>query len=165
MSYSELRTNEEITRIYGMYADTVYRICALMLKNVEETQDAVQNVFIKYMKCDKPFENDEHIKAWLIVTAKNECRNLLKHWWHSKRSDIENVSEPEFKSNNPSDGVLVEVLKLPDKFKLPLYLHYYEGYTTAEIAGLLKVNESTLRTRLVTARKQLKLLLEVGENA
>ena len=164
MSFSTLRTNEEITRIYNNYADTVYRICALMLKSTQETEDAVQNVFIKFMKNDKPFESEEHIKAWLIVTAKNECKNVLKHWWHSKRTDFDSIQEPEYKSENPSDGLLGEILKLPDKFKLPLYLHYYEGYTTSEIAGLLKVNESTLRTRLVAARKQLKLLLEVGED-
>lgn len=164
MSFSTLRTNEEITRIYNSYADTVYRICALMLKSTQETEDAVQNVFIKLMKNDKPFESEEHIKAWLIVTAKNECKNVLKHWWHSKRTDFDSIKEPEYKSENPSDGLLAEILKLPDKFKLPLYLHYYEGYTTSEIAGFLKVNESTLRTRLVAARKQLKLLLEVGED-
>ncbi len=164
MSVSSLRTNKEITRIYDRYADTVYRICLLMLKNAQEAEDAVQNVFIKLMKYGKDFESDNHIKAWLIVTAKNECRNSLKHWWNSKRTDMESISEPEYKSENPSEGLINEILKLPDKYKLPLYLHYYEGYTTSEIAGFLKVNESTLRTRLVAARKQLKLLLEVGED-
>ena len=135
-----------------------------MLKSTQETEDAVQNVFIKLMKNDKDFASEDHIKAWLIVTAKNECRNVLKHWWHSKRTDFESVAEPEYKSDNPSDGLIGDILKLPDKYKLPLYLHYYEGYTTAEIAGMLKVNESTLRTRLVTARNQLKLLLEVEED-
>lgn len=164
MSVSSLRTNKEITRIYDLYADTVYRICSLMLRNRAEAEDAAQNVFIKLMKYGKEFESDEHIKAWLIVTAKNECRNLLKHWWHSKRCDMEDIGEPEYESANPSDTLISEILKLPDKYKLPLYLHYYEGYTTSEIAGFLKVNESTLRTRLVAARKQLKIILEVGED-
>lgn len=161
MSISALRTNEEITRIYDSYADSVYRVCFLILKNTQETEDVVQNVFIKLMNYPKAFESEEHIKAWLIIVAKNECINVLKHWWNAKRTELDSIKEPAYQAEAMNDGLTKDILKLPDKYKLPLYLHYYEGYTTSEIAGLLKVKESTLRTRLVAARKQLKGLLEV----
>ena len=94
MGNSAFRTDEEITRVYNKFVDTVYRVCFMMLKNADETEDAVQNVFIKYINCGTAFESDENVKAWLIVVAKNECKNMLKHWFRSKRTDIDSVAEP-----------------------------------------------------------------------
>ena len=79
MGNSALRTDEEITRVYNKYVDTVYRVCFMMLKSASEAEDAVQNVFVKYINSGGDLETEEHIKAWLIVTAKNECKNMLKH--------------------------------------------------------------------------------------
>ena len=150
----------EITRIYEKYLNTVYKVCFMLLKNETETEDAVQNVFIKLMNQDKEFQSDEHIKAWLIVTAKNECKNTLTHWWKSKRNSMEDIGEPSYIQNTES-GEITELLNtLPDKYKLPLYLYYYEGYKTEEIAKILNVKHSTLRTQIIAARGKLKTLME-----
>ena len=150
----------EITRIYEKYINTVYKVCFMFLKNETETEDAVQNVFIKLMNQTKKFESDEHIKAWLIVTAKNECKNTLTHWWKSKRTPAEDVKEPSY-THDTDKGEITELLNtLPDKYKLPLYLYYYEGYNTQEIAKILNVNHSSLRTQMVAARGKLKKIME-----
>ena len=163
MSVFSLRTDEEITAVYNKYVDTVYRICYMLLKNEDESHDVCQNVFLKLIDCKKEFNSYEHIKAWLIVTAQNECKNILKHWWHSKRVDIDSIKDMPYSDNDDNSDVKQKLMSLPDKYRLPLYLHYYEGYSTQEIADMLGIKPSTLRTQLVTARNKLKLMLEEGE--
>lgn len=160
MSISLLRTDEEITDIYNRYVDTVYRIALMLLKNVPEAEDVTQTVFIKLMTSGLQSENDEHMKAWLIVTAQNTCKDLIKGWWRSKRVDSECMAEQTYSPEALHSNIWSKIAELDDKYKLPVYLHYYEGYKTEEIAEMLKVNHATLRTRLRTAKKKLKLLLE-----
>ena len=162
MSNFLYRTDKDITQVYEKYVDMVYRICYMMVKNETETEDATQNVFIKLMNYDKEFKSDEHLKAWLIVTAKNECKNMLKHWWRQKTVSMDSVAETAY-FDEPGDNVIEQVKKLPDKYKLPIYLHYYEGYSTEEISVMLNINHSTLRGQLATGRKKLKLMIKDGE--
>ena len=140
----------------------VYQICLMLMKNVPDAEDASQTVFRKAMEYDKPFRDPEHEKAWLIVTARNECRNQLKHWWRTRRAGEETLQTLTWEQ--PEDGALWDViLTLPEKYRLVLYLHYYQGYTARETAELLGKNPSTVRTWLVQAREKLKELLEVEE--
>ncbi len=157
------RDNEEIHRIYDKYVDIIYRICFMLLKSEAEAEDVVQNVFIKLINTDKEFESDEHIKAWLILCAKNESKNLIKHWWRSKKVSLDSVSDTPCEDEYNNDETLKLVLSLPDRFKLPVYLYYYEGYSTDEISKMLKINPSTVRGQLKTAREKLKLMIKGGE--
>ena len=162
MGNSALRTDEEITRVYNKYVDTVYRVCFMMLKSASEAEDAVQNVFVKYINSGGDLETDEHIKAWLIVTAKNECKNMLKHWFRSKRTDFDEIAEPSYETEEDS-GVMEKVMSLDEKYRVPIYLYYYEGYSTAEISEMIGVKHSTLRTYMAKGREKLKILLEEDE--
>ncbi len=159
MSNSAFRTDEEITRIYNKYVDTVYKICFMMSKNIPETEDATQNVFMKLIKHLDDLKNDEHIKAWLIVTAQNECKNMLKHWFRSKRADVDSMPLATYEETK-SDDTLEKVFNLEAKYRLPIYMYYYEGYSTSEISQILNIKHSTLRTHLSVGRQKLKLMLE-----
>ncbi len=75
---------KEYERILKMYSNDIYRIALLKMKNVSEAEDIFQNVFIKLYTCDKTFESDMHIKAWLLKVTVNECINTLKSSWNSK---------------------------------------------------------------------------------
>lgn len=160
MSNSVLRTDVEIARVYEKFVNTVYKVCFMLLKNVSETEDATQNVFIKFMKDNKEFQSDEHIKAWLIVTAKNECINMLKHWFRAKRSDNDVLAEMTYTDDFEKGQLLEKVLSLNEKFRLPVYLYYYEGYSTAEISEMLGIKHSTIRTYMKKGREKLKIILE-----
>lgn len=150
---------EEFEGVYRRNFKLVYQICLVMLKNVPDAEDAAQTVFRRVMERGEVFRDPEHEKAWLIVTARNECRDLLKHWWRRCRED-ESVLDT-LTWEQPEDGhVWEQVAALPEQHRLVLLLHYYQGYTTDEIAQLLGDNPSTVRSRLVQARKKLKLRLE-----
>lgn len=144
-----------IEGIYRRNFKLVYQICLVMLKNVPDAEDACQTVFQKVMERPEPFRDPEHEKAWLIVTARNECRNQLKHWWRTRRESEEALDTLAWEQ--PQDGELWEtILRLPEKYRLVLYLHYYQGYTAQETAEILGKNPSTVRGWLVQATGMLQ---------
>lgn len=132
----------------------------MFLKNSQDTEDAVQSTFIKLLEHPRFFENNEHEKAWLIVTASNICKNSLRHWWR-KRADIDELIDVG--TTDKSDEILHQVLCLPPKYKTALYLYYYEGYSTGEISKMLRINESTIRSHLHTGRKLLKGVINLED--
>lgn len=152
-------SREELAGLYRRRFGMVYQVCLVLMKNVPDAEDAAQNVFRKVMERGEPFRDPEHEKAWLIVTARNECKNQLKHWWRTRRAAEETLESLAWE--DPRDGeVWEQVAALPKPHRLALYLHYYQGYTTGEIAELLGENPSTVRSRLAAARRKLKLMLE-----
>ena len=152
-------SREELADLYRRRFGMVYQICLVLMKNVPDAEDAAQTVFRKVMERPEPFRDPEHEKAWLIVTARNECRNQLKHWWRTRRAGEEAMEALTWEQ--PLDpGVWEQVAALPKPQRLVLYLHYYQGYATGEIADMLGDNPSTVRSRLAQARKKLKLKLE-----
>lgn len=156
MSNTLLRTDKEIEEIYCRQIDTVYRVCLLHLKNKADAEDAAQAVFLKLMENGPVFQNQEHEKAWLIVTASNHCKNLLKHWFR-KSVPLEEGNSLSQADGCQFDETLEQVLRLPAKYKSALYLFYYEGYTSAEIARMFHKKDSTIRSYLHKGRKLLRL--------
>ena len=154
---------DQIREIYQRNVDTVYRISMLYLKNRDDAEDNVQATFTRLMETGKCFDNDRHEQAWLVVTASNLCKNQLSNWYRKRRSDTDFESfGAEWEQKDRS--ILMEVLALPPKYKTVVYLHYYEGYTTQEIARYLHLNESTLRSQLVKGRKLLREALGEDRN-
>lgn len=147
----------EFVEVYYRHVDTVYRVCYSFMKNRADTEDMVQETFLRLLSAKKTFENERHEKAWLIVTASNVCKDTLKKWWR-KNENIEDfldiAEEPK-----QEDDVLEVILQLPQDFKEAVYMYYYEGYTTVEIAEFLRCPESTVRSRLMRAKKKLQILL------
>jgi RNA polymerase sigma-70 factor (ECF subfamily) len=132
----------------------------MYLKNIPDAEDAVQNIFLKLIYGNYRFENLEHERAWLILTSQNHCKNILKHWWRKKRVDIDNIPEPSYERKNTFDDIWKQILLLPNKYKIVIYLYYYEGYSTEEISEILNIKSPTIRSQLSTARKKLKIILE-----
>ena len=155
-------TTEEVASLYRRHAGMVYQISLMLLKNGPDAEDNLQTVFRKAMERDEPFDGPDHERAWLIVTARNECKNQLRHWWRTKRADTDALDALTWEQ--PEDGELWDmVLRLPEHEKMALYLHYYQEYSTDETAELMGKNPSTVRSWLCRARRKLKDLLEEGE--
>ncbi|MGM9628403.1 MAG: RNA polymerase sigma factor [Faecousia sp.] len=153
-----LRTNKEILEIYDRHADTVYRVCFAYMKNAPEAEDMTQETFLRLISHEKPFENQRHEKAWLIVTASNLCKDALKKWWRYSEN-IDDYTYLAQESTETGNEVLDAILALPPDYKDAVYMYYYEGFSTVEIARHLNCPESTVRSRLSRARKQLQTML------
>ena len=155
---SLLRTDKEILEIYNRHVDTVYRVCYSFMKNKPEAEDMVQETFLRLITSGKTFESERHEKAWLIVTASNLCKDSLKKWWR-KSENIDDHALLLSDMTQVDRDVLDAILTLPNEQKCVVYLYYYEGYSTEEIAKYLKCPSATVRSRLSRARKQLSSML------
>lgn len=157
MNETLLRTDKEkkFTDIYNKYVDDIFRLCFTYLKNKIDTEDAVQEVFIKLLNHKGTFESEAHTKAWLVVTASNHCKDFLRHWWR-KRKDIDAYADVIGNDGIVVDEMMELIMKLPDKNKTVIYLYYYEGYNSRQIANMLHKPDSTIRGYLSTAKKMLK---------
>lgn len=155
-------TGEELAGLYRRRVGMVYQIALILLKNAPDAEDACHTVFRRVMEREEPFRDPEHEKAWLIVTTRNECKNQLRHWWRTARAE-----ETELESlswEQPSDGELWELLlSLPEKERMAIYLHYYQGYSTEETARMMGAKPATLRSWLFRGRAHLKTILEANE--
>ena len=154
-----MRSEEEAARAIERYGDMVRRLCLVHLKNPADTEDIFQNVFLKYVLSPVVFESPEHEKAWLIRVTINACKDLVKNFFRSRTVPLEELLDQPAPLSEEHKEVLEAVLALPPKYRDAVYLHYYEGYTAAEIGKLLEKNTNTVYTLLTRAREQLRKTL------
>lgn len=155
-----MRSEQEVNRAVEKYADTVFRICILHLKNSSDAEDIFQEVFLKYALNDKIFENASHEKAWIIRVTVNACKDLIKNFFRSRTVSIDELISVACDEKEDLSYVLDAVLKLPVKYRDAIYLHYYEGYTALEIGEILGKKENTVYSLLSRGRSMLKESLE-----
>ena len=155
---------EEFEALYHRNADHVFRVCFMFMKNSPEAEDALQETFLRAMEKAPPFQNESHEKGWFVVTASNICKNKLKYWFRKKRNHDDDYLEQVRHRDHYEFEILDEILALPKKYKTAIYLYYYEGYTSVEIAELLQTKEVTIRSQLARARSMLRKTLGGEEN-
>lgn len=146
---------DALAAVYTRNIDAVYRLCYVYLRSRADAEDAAQSVFVKYLQKQPVFENAEHEAAWLLLTAKNCCRDQLRCWWRRQRLAMDSIPEPAMQEPDVPE-LLEALLSLPEKYRIPLYLHCIEGYPAKELAPLLGCRESTVRTRLQRGREMLR---------
>lgn len=155
-------TQEQFTQIVQTYINTVFRVALHYTKNPADAEDLVQNTFIKLWQEQKEFDSRDHIRAWLIRVAVNEGKKHLCSPWRSHVPYEEYAASLNFPAPEQQE-VWQEVMALPRKYRMPIYLHYYEGYTTQEIARLLGIPHATVRTQLSRGRQLLRTQLQEVE--
>lgn len=150
--------NEQFCQVLHDFKDTVYRVALNYLKNPHNAEDVSQEVFLRLYRTPNAPKDPDHIKAWLIRVTLNECKRSFSSPWNKLVSIDEQLTLPSFDSPELSD-VYSAVMDLPQKYRVAIYLHYYEGYSTGEIASMLGVSTSAICSRLERARNKLKLML------
>ena len=129
------------------------RLAYAYLRNTQDAEDIVQDVFLSYFKSAPAFVSGEHEKAWLLRATINRCKNMLKSGWHNSRNPLPTGLES---LESGDSELLTEVLALDEKYRLPIHLHYYEGYAIKEIADILGEKPATIGTRLARGRELIK---------
>lgn len=160
-----MRSEQEANRAIERYADTVWRICMIHLKNHADTEDIFQNVFLKYVLSTTVFESEEHEKAWFIRVTINACRDLLKSFFRNRTVSLDTLLDQPAELTQQDHTVLEAVLALPPKYRDVVYLHYYEGYTAPQIGQILKKNVNTIYTLLTRAKQALRETLGGDDDA
>ena len=154
-----LKATYDITGVFRRHVKSVYRLCYSYVGSAADAEDATQATFMKLVDKPRTFKDHEHEKAWLLACAANVCKDELKSARRKRAGDMPaDVVDPQ--SHAESSNVLDAVLALPEQYKDCVYLHYYEGYKTDEIASMTNTPPSTIRNRLSEARKLLKASLD-----
>lgn len=154
-----MRSEAEVDRAIGQYADTVWRICMVHLKNQADTEDIFQTVFLKYALRPGTFQGPDHEKAWFIRVTVNACRDLLRRFRRAPSVSLETLADQPAPLPPDHREVLEAVQALPEKYRDVVYLHYYEGYTAPEIGRLLGKNVNTIYTLLTRSKELLRKTL------
>ncbi len=146
--------NQTVTALYDRYAAIVFRISYAELLSREDAEDAVQEVFFKYMDKLPSFQDEEHEKAWFIRVTINQCRDVWRRKKLRRYTPLEEIVHLPAKEQENS--MLPLILELPEKYKTPILLHYLEGFRVDEISHILHLTQSAVKMRLARGRDLLK---------
>ncbi|HJB52844.1 sigma-70 family RNA polymerase sigma factor [Oscillibacter sp.] len=152
-------TEREFTAAAERHLDTVYRVALNCLRNPADAEDAAQTVLLRLWQSGQAFPNDDQLRYWLVRVTVNVCKDVLRSPWRRRMVALDHCREPAFAAPE-HQALYAEVMALPAKYRLPLYLYYYEGYTAPEVGELLGLKPSTVQTRLSRAREKLKAQLK-----
>jgi len=154
--------HNDFTALVNHHIDLVYRVALNCVKHPADAEDVTQNVMLRLLRSAPSFQSEEHIKRWLIRVTVNESKRLLTSPWRSRVVPLDQAERPVSSDMEEQRELLAAVLSLPVKYRLPLYLYYYEGYSAAEVASLLRRPVSTIQTQLARGRERLKQALREG---
>lgn len=148
-------TQREVLALYEQHRDMVYRLALAALRSPQDAEDVVQDVFLKLIDGRHPPESGKE-RPWLIKVTVNACRDLMRSPWRRKQEPLEEIpfQQPE------EMGLYEALMSLPGKYRVVIHLHYYEGYTGAEIARILRLSPSAVSMRLSRARTLLRSKLK-----
>jgi RNA polymerase sigma-70 factor (ECF subfamily) len=157
-------TQKQLCADIDEYRVMVYRLAFACTGNHYDADDVTQDAFMRLYQYNKPFASDEHKKAFLIRMTSNLCKDIQKSAWFRKRTELdENMAASKNDDINDEEDALRKcILDLKPKYRSVIFLHYYEGYSTAEIAKIMHISESAVTTRLSRARSQLKTQLTIS---
>lgn len=152
---------EKFNKYFNLFYRDVYRLAFSYTLNYADSKDIVQETFIKlYKNMNKFKENtDVEIKRWLMVVVSNNCKDYLKSFWKRK---VKNLAEENQSFVNYDKEILDMLQQLDKKYRIPLFLYYYEGYKISGIAKILREKESTIKMRLANGKKMLKKEMETA---
>ncbi len=143
------------------FAPAIYRLAYARTGSRADAEDVMQEVFLRLVKHRPVFDSEAHARAWLLKVASNCATDLFRLPWRKREEPLEeDVSAPE----EPGAGSVTEaVLSLPARYRIPIHLYYYEGYSVAEIADITGKREGTIKSHLSRARALLRDKLKEGE--
>lgn len=160
------KEKEKALQCYQKHKDMIYKLAWAYCKDRYQADDVFQEVFFRYLKFHPRFKSPEHEKAWFIRTTINVCKNLLKNKWNCDMVQLQEWDAEQAFHKGPGDAfekLKEAVLDLPEKYRVPIHLYYYEEYSVREIAKLLRKSESTVQTQLQRGREKIKQELERSE--
>lgn len=148
-------------RIFELYNKDLFRLIFSYTLNINDTKDILQETFIKYyqnMSCISG--SDLEIKKWLVRVAINKSKDYKRFF--IKKNIVDFDDRYLINKNISLNYDMIEILnKIDKKYRIPIYLYYYEGYTIFEISKILSISESAVKMRLLRAKKIIKKEMEV----
>ena len=166
MKELSLSARDDFEQVLELYNKMVYRLAFARTGNVQDAEDVLQEVFLRYIKANKTFNDEEHRKAWLLRVTVNCSKTLVTSSWNKRRSDEETddnyfgTDDRQLEQWDTKSAVLEAVKTLPEKYRVVVHLFYYEELSVEEIGKITGAGLSAVKTRLHRARNMLKNILK-----
>lgn len=155
---------EFMTRVRSMERK-LYRIAHAILWSDADCADAIQETVFKGWMKKGGLREAKYLETWLVRILINECRSLIRR----QKNDPLPLNEAAAAAVQPGPGedagLRAALMDLPEKYRMPLLLHHLEGYSISDIARMLDMPQTVVKSRLYQARGALRKILKAGENA
>lgn len=142
------------------YRDRLFAAAFHICRNAADADDVVQETLLRYHRTDTEYENEEHLKAWLLRVAINQAKNVNRSFFRHRVVPLEDYMETLSFESGESENLFLEVMRLPEKYRIVIHLYYYEEYSVREISRILGITESNTKIRLSRGRTILKEKLQ-----
>ena len=151
---------QTVQELVALYQNNLFAAAFNVCKNAQDAEDIVQDTFIRYYTLNKEFDNEQHIRAWLLRVAINRAKNANHTFWRRNKLSLEDYMETLTFETPQSENLFETVMQLPEKYRIVIHLYYYEDYSVREIANILRLSESNVKVRLSRGRSLLKEVLK-----
>lgn len=155
-----MMNEKEFTALAEAYMDMVYRIALNVVGNRSDAEDTVQNVMLRLYRSAPAFENEQHAKHWLIRVTMNESKRIVTLPQKKREAELDEAARDFAAEDSLQRSLLRQVAELAPKYRVVLYLYYFEGYSVKEIGEILGRRVSTVQTQLARGRDKLKEALK-----
>lgn len=152
-------TESKFNECVRTQSQRLYLIALSFTKNQADAEDILQNVYLKLWNRKKEFNSDEHMAKWLTKVCINESKDLLRLHFRKRNVPLEEAINLSNIDNTQDIDLIKAVMSLPKNQRTVIHLFYFEDLQINEIAKLLNIKESTVKTRLSRARQKLKVKL------
>lgn len=152
--------DRQAERLLDTYGNSILRYVYSYLHNRSDAEEVLQDTLLQFLKTAPVLESAQHEKAWLLRVAANLSKNRIDYNAHRRTDELNDELVAEQRGD--LSFVWDAVKALPVKYREVIHLFYHEGYSTAQIAAILKLNEATVRSHLHRGREKLKELLKEG---
>ena len=165
MKELSLRSRDDFEQVLELYNKMVYRLAYARTGSVQDAEDVLQEVLLRYIRADKTFNDEEHRKAWLLRVTVNCSKTLVTSSWNRRRAGEETndnlmgAEDRQLEQWDTNNAVLEAVRSLPEKYRVVVHLFYYEELTVEEIGRITGAGLSAVKTRLHRARNMLREIL------
>lgn len=160
MKTQSLRTDDCFEEAMEKYSDLIYRVAYANVKIKADVDDVFQEVWCRYYQHNKVFESEEHRRNWLINVTLKCCKKIYSSVRYRRTVLTDDVSLLENRLPPRDFEIYHTVTALPEKYRISIYLYYYEGFSVNEISEMTGTNSSTVRSHLKRGREKLKEILE-----
>ncbi|RKM60980.1 RNA polymerase sigma factor [Butyrivibrio sp. XB500-5] len=149
-----------VQELVEMYKNNIYAAAFNICKSSADAEDVVQETFLQYYITKKEFDDEKHVRYWILRVAINKAKNIQSSFRRKNETTLEDYIETLTFETPESRELFEEVMKLPEKYRVVIHLFYYEDYSVKEIAKILRVTESSVKVRLSRGRAKLKEVLK-----
>lgn len=155
---------QSLEELIEAYQKSLYAAAFNICRNTDDANDVVQDTFIQYYTTKKQFQDEEHLKAWLLRVAINRAKDISRSFWKKNRLSIEDYADAVPFESREETGLFEAVMRLPEKYREAIHLYYYEDLSIKETARILRITEGSVKMRLSRGRSFLRDVFKEEES-